>query len=154
MTDAFVGDFSRQEEYDDIVRWVTLNDLKFKIGCSGQQLKILNRDLPTGQVGTPYSVDVYPDSSLPVGFGATYRWCVQPAAVIPGLTFNPAVTSANCVGLAENLWGLADRLSIAGTPTAAAPSQPYTIFLRDNADPAGGTNDNIAQKNFVLTINP
>jgi len=33
--DNYAGDFNRPESYDDIVNWVTLPELKSKIGCAG-----------------------------------------------------------------------------------------------------------------------
>jgi prepilin-type N-terminal cleavage/methylation domain-containing protein len=40
--DGFAGDFSRLEEYDDIVKWVTLPELQTKIGCATWAFEVWN----------------------------------------------------------------------------------------------------------------
>jgi prepilin-type N-terminal cleavage/methylation domain-containing protein len=149
--DNYPTDFNRPENYDDIVKWATLDELKAKVWCQGAPLKIVNNELPSGRVGTLYSASVYPDGGIPFAGVATFRWCVQ-STLPAGITATPNVISANCAGLAEASWGLRASLQLSGTPTAPG-SYPMTIFARDNND-ATGTNDNIAQKAFVLTINP
>lgn len=141
-----------QEEYDDIVKWVTLDELRIKAGCVGAQLKILNNELPYGFKDSSYSgAVIFADGGVPFTSGGKYRWCRQ-EAVSTGLIFNPSTLNSNCQGLGEASWGQADSLTISGTPTTVG-SFNITFFVRDNNDPAGSS-DNIAQKTFVLTINP
>lgn len=142
---------NRAEPYDDIVQWVTLDELRTKIGCEGPPLKILNNELPIGKVGTAYNAIIFVDGGVPFTIGGKYRWCRQESAST-GLTFNPNTLNANCATLAETSWGQADTLTISGTPTSAG-SFNLIFFVRDNND-ASGSNDNIAQKAFVLTIHP
>jgi prepilin-type N-terminal cleavage/methylation domain-containing protein len=40
--DNYAGDFSRPEEYDDIVKWVTLPELQTKIGCATWAYEVWN----------------------------------------------------------------------------------------------------------------
>jgi prepilin-type N-terminal cleavage/methylation domain-containing protein len=153
--DDYPADVNRQENYDDIVKWVTLDELRTKVGCQGAQLKIVNNELPYGYVNTIYTATVYAEGGIPytVGVGK-YRWCIQPASgsLPAGITATPNTVNGNCSALAEASWLRADSLVFSGTPTTQNSYQ-MTIFVRDNNDPAGA-NDNIAQKNFVLTINP
>ena len=152
--DDYHADMNRPEPYDDIVKWVTLDELRIKAGCVGPQLKILNNELPYGFQGSPYSAVVYADGGVPfppdVG---KYRWCTQGTAPPAGLTFTPDTFFTDCLNLPEASWGQADNLtiSISGTPTASTFN--LTFFVRDNNDPVAN-NDNVAQKTLVLTVNP
>jgi prepilin-type N-terminal cleavage/methylation domain-containing protein len=145
----------RAENYDDIVKWVTLDELRTKVGCQGAQLKIVNNELPYGFVNSAYTVTVFADGGIPytVGVGK-YRWCIQPASgsLPAGITATPNTVNGNCSSFAETSWLRADSLVFSGTPTTQNSYQ-MTIFVRDNNDLAG-TNNNKAQRNFVLTINP
>ncbi|MBI5588100.1 MAG: hypothetical protein HY889_07020 [Deltaproteobacteria bacterium] len=149
--DNYTGDMTRPEEYDDIVKWVTLNELRIKAGCDGAQLKIVNTDMPSGRVASAYSAAVYPDGGVPFTAGGKYRWCVQ-GSVPAGLAMSPNTLSVDCAGLAEGSWGKTDTIGFSGTPTAAG-SYSLSVFVRDNNDTAGA-NDNVAQRSFVITVNP
>jgi len=142
---------SRTEAYDDIVKWVTLDELRIKAGCTGAQLEIVNKELPYGYQGRAYNATIYADGGVTFISGGDYRWCREESAST-GLTFNPSTVSSNCSGLDESSWGQADSLTISGTPTTTG-SFSLTFFVRDNNDPTG-PDDNIAQKTLVLTINP
>lgn|GEM_PF-1198291 len=149
--DNYAQDMNRPEPYDDIVKWVTLDELRIKAGCVGAQLRIVNNELPFGFQNSPYSATVYAEGGVPFSMGGYYRWCRQGTAPA-GLTFTPNTFSTDCLGLPENSWGQANNLTISGTPTTSGNFN-LTFFVRDNNDSAG-SNDNIAQKAFVLTISP
>jgi len=149
--DDYAGDMTRLETYDDIVQWMTLDELRIKTGCTGAQLKIINSDLPSGKAGSLYSASAFPDGGAPYTVGGKYRWCVE-GSLPAGVVLAPNTTSINCPGLAEGSWGQADTLNFSGTPTAAG-SFNLSLFSRDNNDTAGA-NDNIAQRSFVITVNP
>lgn len=156
------------ERYDDIVRWVTLDELRPKIGCQGAQLKILNNEVPPGTVGSPYpsvaaAIAFAVEGGAPPG---TLRWCVESAvagAIPADLTFSPTppirvTPGETCNGstnpLPEASWVLGAGLSLSGTPAPGKSGAYYfTVYVRDNND-AVGSNDNVASKSFVLTINP
>ncbi|TAN41705.1 MAG: prepilin-type N-terminal cleavage/methylation domain-containing protein [Nitrospirae bacterium] len=163
QVDNYAGDVggTRNEPYDDIVKWVTLSELRIKANCTGAQLSLINDSLPFGQIGSAYGpINVYPNGGVPNAGG--YRWCIQNAtgASAPsGITYsdNNSVSipfSTNCQGLAEGSWSAwSTHVVIAGTPTGSSSSNSLTFFVRDNNDPTG-TNDNIGQKMFILTIYP
>lgn len=152
----------------DILRWVTLDELRTKMGCQGAQLKIVNNELPYGTVAAVYPA-VGRTVAISVDGGATpgdLRWCVEAPSAVPlpvGIVFAPLLTGAirvspnSCNGsnpLAETSWVSSATLTISGTPVAASQgSYSFTVYVRDNND-AGGANDNVAAKAFVLTINP
>jgi len=157
LRDDFGTLINRPERYDDIVKWVTLEELRTKTGCSGQQLKILNNELPAGSVTAAYGATIYGDGGIPHISGGNYGWCLQTVTgVLPaGFTANPNVVNANCQGLAEGAWGQANNLQISkAAGTGVSDSYSIMVYVRDNADTGGATNDNIASKPFVITISP
>ena len=144
----------------DIVRWVTLDELRSKIGCQGAPLKIVNNELPSGAVPTPYSATLTADG----GTGSsTFKWCVS---MLPsGITQSGGVQSANCLSLNEAGWAVASPnlvISFLPVPPVAPGAHQITVVVRDNADGSAASNpcdnanpgDNCAQKVFVLTVNP
>lgn len=156
---AASGTITLDPTVSDIVRWVTLDELRSKIGCQGAQLKIVNNELPPGSATTAaYAVTMTADGGIPYPSPNLYRWCIQTTTGLTpnaNMTFAPAVFNANCAALAEGSWGQAGQLAISWPLGTAPPSAAYsfTIFVRDNND-AAATNDNIASKAFVLTVNP
>ena len=149
--DNYAADMTRLEAYDDIVQWMTLDELRIRAGCIGAQLKIINNELPSGKSGSSYSASVYPDGGVAYAAGGKYRWCLQ-GSLPAGLSLSPNTTSVNCSGLAEGSWGQSDTMGLSGTPTSAG-SFNLSIFTRDNND-SGGSNDNMAQRSYVITVNP
>lgn len=150
--DNYPTDMNRPEPYDDIMKWITLNELRIKAGCVGSPLKILNNELPVGYENNPgYNAAIYADGGVPFSGTDKYRWCRQGSAPT-GLAFTPNTSPSNCLSLSESLWGLSDNLTILGIPGTPG-SFNLTFFVRDDNDASGG-NDNVAQKTLVLTINP
>ena len=149
--DDYAADMDRAEAYDDIVRWVTINELRTRTECVGAQLSLVTRELPYAYADSAYSATVFGDGGLPFSSGGDYRWCREESAST-ALTFTPSVSSADCLGLTESSWTQADSIVISGTPTTAG-TYKLVFFVRDDNDPSG-TDDNIAQKTIVLTINP
>ncbi len=152
----------------DIVRWVTLDELRTKIGCQGSQLRIVNNELPFGALPNPYSVKVYADGGVPFTTSPnTYKWCVN---TLPTGFSVPTggIQNANCLNANEATWGVttaASELTISFAANAVglvSGSHQITVVARDNADNVTTSNacnnaspgDNCAQKSFVLTINP
>ncbi len=151
VLDDYVTDMNRAEPYDDVVKWVTLDELRMKAGCEASQIRIVNNELPYGYEGSAYTATVFGDGGVPYASGGTYRWCREQSANT-GLTFAPATLDNDCTTLGEGSWGQADEIVISGTP-ATSGSFSLTFFIRDDNDD-GGINDNIAQKTLVMTINP
>ncbi len=150
----------------DLVRWVTIDELRTKIGCQGAQLKILNNELPPGNVGNPYSVNIYADGG--VKFPTTpvnteiYEWCwtSTTTATLSDLTFNcvhqststTLAKSADACSLTTGTWQRCSSLTLSSSVPLSGlnpPSGSYDISLslRDS-------DGNITSKTFVLTINP
>lgn len=154
--DGYTTDVNRTEAYDDIVQWLTIDELRSKAGCGGPQLEIVSNELPYGYEDSAYSATVFASGGVPFSSGGSYRWCRQESASITGLTFSPSTLNSDCLGLAEASWTQANTLAISGTPTVSG-SYKLTFFVRDDNDQSitsANLLDNIAQKNIVLTINP
>jgi hypothetical protein len=151
--DDYSGDINRPEDYDDVVKWVTLGELKTEARCPGSSLKILNNELPYGFVNSTYSATIFGDGGVPYQSGGKYRWCIE-GSLPPGLSASPNTISSNCLSLNESSWGQSDNLTISGIPSSnSSGSYNIKVFIRDNNDPAGDE-DNVYQKSFVITINP
>jgi prepilin-type N-terminal cleavage/methylation domain-containing protein len=153
---------------DDLVRWVTLDELRTKVGCQGAQLRIVNNELPFGAVPNAYSVKIYSDGGVPFATTPnTYKWCVN---TLPAGFSAPTggIQNANCLNANEATWGAtpaSSELTISFAASAAglvSGSYQITVVARDNADNLTTSNecsnanpgDNCANKTFVLTINP
>ena len=147
----------------DLVRWITLDELRSKIGCQGAPLKIVNNELPSGAVATPYSATLVADGGVPLAANpSTYKWCVN--TLPAGFSQSGGVQSANCQALSEAGWAAASSGLTLSFPinTVATGAYPITVLVRDNADAsitspacnAADPGDNCAQKLFVVTVNP
>jgi prepilin-type N-terminal cleavage/methylation domain-containing protein len=143
----------------DIIRWVTLDELRSKIGCQGAPLKIVNNELPFGAVPNPYTVTLTADG----GTGAaTFKWCVS--TLPTNFSQTGGIQNANCLGLNETNWNPASANLVISFPAGAVTTGAHliTVVVRDNADGTAASNacdnanpgDNCAQKQFVLTVNP
>jgi type II secretory pathway pseudopilin PulG len=141
-----VSDPNRVEEFDDIVKWVTLDELRAKMGCP-MQIIIINDELPYGFENSPYRSAVFAEGGVPFPSSGKYKWCRQ-GNLPSGLSANPSTSATDCLSLSETSWGQADNVTISGTPAnSTSGSYSLTFFVRDN-------NGNIAQKTLVLTIQP
>jgi hypothetical protein len=124
--DNYALDGNRVEQYDDIARVVTLEELKNRAGCYGNtqgRLKILNNELPKGCNGTPYSATIFAGGGVPP----------YPTYTITGL----AGTGLSALGA-----------NITGTPTTTG-SFPVSVQVTDSHTPTATT----VQKNLTLTVN-
>lgn len=159
--DDYTVDTNNPDNYDDIVKWVTVNELRTKAGCTGPLIKILNNELPQGAYSLPsaYSATIFADGGIPFASGGDYKWCIDSGTSFPTGISNPASCTAptNCSTLAndEGTWTQSTSLTISGTITADAGSFVIPVFVRDDSDGDITTgNDNCAQKSFALTVNP
>ncbi|GAB6072294.1 putative Ig domain-containing protein [Venenivibrio stagnispumantis] len=136
--DDYPTDINRLEDYDDIASWVTLNELKVKIGCVYQResgkgpLRIITDYIPTGKQGESYNAIITADGGEPFNSGGKYKWISSGLAT--GLSPNP--TNGN----------QSDYLTISGTPSCPG-NYNVAVSVTDSKNTS-------VSKNFALTIYP
>jgi hypothetical protein len=138
------SDIQKIEPYDDIVKWVTLDELKNIAQCKEAALHILNNSLPYGYVNQEYNATIYAQGGLQYTSGGKYKWCYE-GTLPPGLSANPNYQSNDCLAN-KDLWKNADNFNISGTPSASGDYK-ITVYVGDNAG-------NVDKRSFVITINP
>ncbi len=131
-----------KEPYDDVVKWVLLNELRIKISCDSP-LRILNNELAPATNGSAYSSEIFVEGGVPFTGSGKYEWCRQESGTT-GLTFDPDFKDSDC--LKKSSWGIdkEDTLKISGMP-ASSGSFLFTFFARDKE---GNTTD----RSMVLTV--
>ena len=123
----------------DLVRWVTLDELRSKIGCQGAQLRIINNELPYGNYSTSYSATIIADGGNGSG---SYQWRIKKGSFPSGIT----ASSLPFTNISTTDWISATAMSIQGYPKPQG-SYYFSILVRD-------TIGNSSSKTFVLTVNP
>ena len=163
VLDDYNADVNRAEPYDDIVKWITLDELRIKAGCKTSPIRIVNNELPYGFQDSSYSASIYGDGGVPFaddldpGSEPDYEWCWEDDPVNgppAGITFtcDTALASSATCSLITGTWKQCTTVILAGTATASG-SYMTTFFVRDENDDTGA-DDNISQKSFVITVNP
>lgn len=155
--DDYTAGLNRPEVYDDIFKWVVLPELRFRAGCEGSLLRILENPLPSGLISQAYDTDIFATGGVPWTDGGDadtaddYRWCVT-SSLPDGLSYScngALVASASCGWNAETAtetgtWRQCTSLTISGTP-ATSGSFSLPVYVRDNAD-------NTDMRPFAFTI--
>ncbi|MBX6422378.1 type II secretion system GspH family protein [Thermosulfurimonas sp. F29] len=117
--DDYPGDINRPEPYDDMVRYVSLNELQGKLSCehSEQRLRILNNELPVGFENSDYTANIYAAGGVPFSGGGHYKWCYN-ATSLAGINIlcNGNVLSP-CVDPCSSYYQC-DNLVLNGTATS------------------------------------
>ncbi len=140
--DDYPNDTLRPEDYDDIARWATLDELRNKAGCSGPALKILNTSLPEAIEEEDYSATIYASGGVP--FQDKYKWCVE-GTLPDGMNVDPSsAKSSNCASYP--LWPEADKLTLGGKPEKPG-SYKITVWVKDAQGAA-------YSRDFVITVHP
>lgn len=155
--------------YDDIVSWMTIDELRTKAGCQGSQLKIVNNEIPFANRSSAYKADIHATG----GEGAAYKWCISIPSTIPfgNISTSNVLRNNDCWGLNATAWNATGTtrpsISIMNDPNyfplgkGALPvgSHLITVVARDNKTGLLSCGDssntvNCATKSFVLTVNP
>ncbi len=81
--DDYASDMNRVEKYDDIVDWVTLNELRTGSGCDPEQYKFLSQTMPAASTDAEYVFNFYVEGGIPIASdntanaNAEYNWSVE-----------------------------------------------------------------------------
>jgi len=142
--DKNLTDFKREDPYDDIIRWVKLDELKNIANCEDDMIHILNRTLPDGYINETYKAIIYAEGGLKDPDNGDYQWCYE-GELPNGLTTDPKYHSDDCMKNTRT-WRKADVFKIEGTPSEIGTFK-ITVYAKDE-------NANIAKRSFAFTINP
>ncbi len=148
------ADILRRETYDDIVRWITLDELRIKAGCKGPPLKIINTELPSGYEGSSYDAAIYAEGGVPFDDGSDpdsepdYKWCWS-GSLPPGLSVKCGGTLAKSGSCSEGgIWGICTSPKITGIPESGSSGiYKISLYVSDN-------DNNVFGKSFAITVNP
>jgi hypothetical protein len=145
LVDNYAADKNKTETYDDIVHYVTLDELRTKIGCTGSQLSIINNELPYITTGSPLSATLYAQG----GSGSDYyQWCWKSDNFTWDFLCGDNLSRSSTCSPASGTWKKCKSLTSPGTNVTLNPfSYGITFYVKDNAN-------NTSQKTLVLTINP
>ncbi|MBF0564851.1 MAG: prepilin-type N-terminal cleavage/methylation domain-containing protein [Nitrospirae bacterium] len=148
--------------YDDIVKWVNMDELRTKAGCAGAPLSIVNNELPYGSLGSTinYNATIYASGGVPLS-GGNYRWCVEGtiktvtgAYLCTSIGGTPVQINPNidtCINSPESdsHWCVGRNLFFGNSTCAAGSSSQFTgpasgsysvnVVVRDDNNP--GTDD-------------
>ncbi len=139
------SDTDNPSPYDDIVRWVKLDELKNITDCEEEKIHILNKEIPYGYEGESYKAKIYAEGGLKNTDGSgNYKWCYE-GKLPAGLNADPDYHSNDCLNSLD-FWKNADYFQIKGTPSESGNFK-ITVFVADK-------NNNIDKHSFALTVNP
>ncbi|MCG6551604.1 MAG: prepilin-type N-terminal cleavage/methylation domain-containing protein [Candidatus Magnetominusculus sp. LBB02] len=168
--------------YDDITKWVTLDELRTKIGCEGSQLKILNNELPSAKIGSYYYAAVNASGGIKPSAG--YYWCAESncgstMAGISDITYDNASTAlaiqaeGTCSSCSTSTcWKQGNQFTLYGDggagiiPSAVPYASPacsgtnisgtykINVYVKDYNPATSGATGNSANKSYALTVNP
>lgn len=65
VNDDYNSDLARAEDYDDIVDWVTLSELRSKAGCDPERLTIKSSEIPVIESGDEFEFNLYTEGGVP-----------------------------------------------------------------------------------------
>ena len=127
------SDFTRPEEYDDIVKWVTLRELQQKVRCSDKPFRFINDRLPNAVVGQAYSATLYVENNItPVTISCTP---VNDKGINFQGTFFSFDGNASGAGTSSR-----ECSATEASPSARVINKRYVITIDpDNSSSGGGT---------------
>lgn len=116
--------------YDDLVSWMTIDELRVKSSCNRERLLILNNELPYGYTGSTYITEIYAQGGI----------AYTPDLLEWSYSFSPALTCTD--NLVSNQASSLELTCL----NPAADTHLMSVTVSDN-------DSNSFTKEFVLTIN-
>lgn len=132
-------------EFDDIFRYLTLEQLQAKIQCENAKLRITTDNLPPAYQNMAYSANIYGDGGVPYQSGGRYKWTYT--HTLPP-EFSISLTTDNRGDSLSDNRG--DSLSISKVANASACPGTYTLNITALEDSDG----NRVSKTFSLSVLP
>ena len=114
-------DYTRVEEFDDEVEWMTLVELQQLVGCMDKPLRFLNNRLPNAKLHQAYSAQLYVENNIST---VTFN-------CLPGNDKNITVTSDTFSSLDVNETGTALFTCTAteAPPSSRSVTKQYVITI-------------------------
>ena len=153
-------DYTRAEKYDDVVKWMTLDELQTAVHCAENKLSFVTDSIlpsdsrtSTDYLGTA-NATIRVDQGFPFDDGSDadsekdYKWCIDN---VPNWLNNVqcgtntiAVGSHNCNNPSE--YKQCTALTIDGQPNSGTPgTYPFRVYVKDKTK--------TINKLFSITIN-
>ncbi|MBF0179912.1 MAG: DUF1566 domain-containing protein [Magnetococcales bacterium] len=145
---AFVNSvYDKTNSLDDILDWLTLDELKKAAGCeeleSVSTLRIVTDGLPAGQAGSVYNDGNPVTFTAQGGSGSSYQWCVESTALSGVLADNMSFPAGTVVGSCTTPYPTSSS-TLALTPTStpfdssdqSSSGHQIRMFLQDGASNA------------------
>jgi len=149
--DDYSGDGTNPESYDDVVGFITLNQLKAEIGCQGTALDILEKKIPAGYDNATYTATLHGLNGVPFASGGDYSWCAESSEswVRTQLNTGTTIRTAGSCQTAGNF----------SQSNAAALSGNIDLSDGDNLNPAitvyvKDSSGNEANRKYILNVSP
>jgi prepilin-type N-terminal cleavage/methylation domain-containing protein len=153
-------DYTRNQRYDDVVQWVTLNELQNLVNCASNKLIIttdntLPKDLDSSSdyLGSSSSAEIFADKGYPFDDGSDsgsdtdYKWCVENApSWLNNMNCNGSITSQSDCTSASASYAQCTTLTLDGNPSlrGSAGVDSFKVYLRDKTK--------TISKQFSITI--
>lgn len=139
------------DEYDDIVKWVTLAELQSLVNCSDHQLVITNDNaLPRDINQSTYvGANIFADGGFPfpdgsdVGSNDDYEWCMESPSGIWANFYCGTATFSSETDCSSATYHQCTSPTIIGT-TGNAGTYNFNMYVRDRTS--------TIKKNFTITI--
>lgn len=128
-------DPNRPEEFDDIVKYVKLEQLQAKIQCENAKLKITTDNLPPAHQNMDYTATIDADGGIPFITGGKYKWSVQNTTLPAEFSLSPS--SGN----------QADKFLITKTSSTCPGNYSIQVGVEDS-------DGNKVSKTFSLVVLP
>ncbi|WP_456323774.1 putative Ig domain-containing protein [Hydrogenimonas sp.] len=152
---------SRQEPYDDLAEWVTLQQLRIATGCKNAQMGIIPLSLPKAYENHEYNASVSFEGGVPYADGSDsdteddVEWCWE-GSLPAGITVSCDGTldaSSGCLqgdgtknGAAN--WNQCTSATLEGRVGASLQTVFKSRFYAHDG------NDNIAKKEYSIVVEP
>jgi len=157
-TDAIASnsDTDLKMKYDDIVDWMSLDELRSKVGCEGESIKFVTQTMPYAKKGTAYSVRLYVEGGIPHANGSTaeYGFRIEDEndnakLITDGLHFYFSADDADELKTTASTFQKGQFVRIAGNSSNFS-QQSYKITI-EVQDKAQESNDNdYYTRTFIL----
>lgn len=145
------------QQYDDIVDWVTLPELRAKAGCDPQKLRLLDSSMPVVQEGEDYNFSIYAEGGVPYADGTNEEYLFTLAEDDDFLATTVSIDVIDSDGTvasnlnADGVNGQGTHLQFSGNATPVANSVYRVIItVEDNSSGVSSGADNSITRTLYI----